>query len=127
MSVLRRLLRYLVTDMPGKRSQSKGRTAELELVKILNDHGIPAEPGKAVSFGETPDITGIQGIHAEVKRVERLNINTAMDQAVRDADRFCDGSPAVFHRQNRTQWKVTMLLTDWIRLYRKAIYGRDTS
>ena len=114
--------------MPGKRSQSKGRSAELELVKILRDQGIPAEPGKAVSFGETPDITGIQGIHAEVKRVERLNINTAMDQAIRDADRFRDGSPAVFHRQNRTQWKVTMLLSDWIRLYRKAIqYGRDTT
>ena len=45
--------------MGGRSSQRKGRAAELELVRILRDHGIPAEPGKAVSYGSTPDITGV--------------------------------------------------------------------
>ena len=39
--------------------------------------------------------------------------------AVRDADKFKDGLPAVFHRRNRTEWLVTMTLTDWIRLYKR--------
>lgn len=54
--------------------QRKGRAGELELVRILNSHGIPAEPGQPVSFGATPDVVGVEGIHVEVKRVEKLNV-----------------------------------------------------
>ena len=99
------------------KSQRKGRRAELELVSILREHGIPAEPGQAVSFGTTPDVVGVDGIHVEVKRVERLNVPAAMEQAIRDAERFGDGRPALFHRRNRGQWLVTMRLRDWIDLY----------
>lgn len=53
----------------------------------------------------------------EVKRVERLNISQAMAQAVRDAERFKDGAPTVFHRRNREPWLVTMRLTDWLDLF----------
>ncbi len=31
------------------------------------------------------DVVGLPGIHIECKRVERLNLHDAMDQAVRDA------------------------------------------
>ena len=44
---------------------------------------------------------GLLGVHIEVKRVERLNILEAMTQAIRDADRFQDGVPAVFHLCSR--------------------------
>lgn len=98
--------------------QRKGRAGELELVKVLQLHGIPARPGDPVSYGSTPDVVGVPGIHVECKRVERLNIDTAMDQAVGDADRFRDGLPAVFHRRNRRPWLVTMKLDDWLRIYR---------
>ena len=104
----------------SQKSQKKGRRAELELAKILQDHGIPAEPGKAVSFGATPDLTGIPDIHAEVKRVENLNLYRAMDQSIKDADKFGDGAPSVFHRKNRRPWMVTMLLDDWLDLFKKA-------
>lgn len=97
--------------------QRKGRAGELELVKLLRQHGIPAEPGQAVSFGSTPDVVGIPGIHAEVKRVEKLNVPAAMAQAVRDASRFGDGLPTLFHRRNRSPWLVTMQLVDWLELY----------
>ncbi len=54
--------------MSGK-SQRKGRRAELELVEILHSYGFASvQPGEAVSFGSTPDIVGLPGIHIECKR-----------------------------------------------------------
>lgn len=101
----------------SRSQQRKGRSGELELVRILQQHGIPAEPGQAVSFGSTPDVVGVPGIHPEVKRVERLNVPEAMAQAVRYASRFGDGMPTLFHRRNRSPWLVTMQLEDWLELY----------
>lgn len=98
-------------------SQRKGRAGELELTKVLNDYGVPVEVGKAVSFGTVPDLIGMEGIHIECKRNERLNIHDAMSQSERDAKKFCDGLPAVFHRKNRSAWLVTMRLSDWIKIY----------
>lgn len=101
----------------GRASQKKGRNGELEIVKIFQAHGIPAEPGQAVSYGSTPDVTGIPGVHAEIKRVERLNVSEAMAQAVRDSEKFHDGMPVLFHRRNRQNWLCTMRLEDWLGLY----------
>lgn len=102
----------------GAKSQRKGRAGELELCRILQGHGIPAEPGQAVSFGSTADITGVPGIHCEVKRRENVNLSAALAQAAEDAVKFGDGLPAVFHRKNREGWRVTMTLPDWLELYR---------
>ena len=77
------------------------------------------EPGRAQSYGEEPDVSGLPGIHIEVKRRERLNVSEAMKQAIRDADRFHDGAPAIFHRRSREPWLVTMRLEDWLYLYEK--------
>ena len=104
----------------GAKSQRKGRGGELELVRVLNDYGIPAQPGDPVSYGTVPDVVGVPGVHVECKRVEKLNVHQAMGQAVKDALKFKDGLPAVFHRRNRTEWLVTMTLRDWIRLYKKG-------
>lgn len=109
----------------GAKSQRKGRAAELELARLLQAQGIPAEPGRPVSFGETPDITGIRGIHAEVKRRENLNLSAALAQAVADSVKFGDGLPCVFHRGNRQNWRVTMALTDWLTLYTAAGWKND--
>lgn len=102
----------------GKSQQRKGRGGELEIVKIFQAHGIPAEPGQAVSYGSTPDVVGIPGIHPEIKRVERLNVPEAMNQAIRDSEKFNDGVPTIFHRRNRSPWLVTMRLEDWLLLYK---------
>ena len=104
----------------GKGSQRKGRGGELEICRIFQAHGIPAEPGQAVSYGNTPDVIGIPGIHPEIKRVERLNVPEAMNQAVRDSEKFNDGAPVLFHRRNRQPWLVTMRLSDWMELYRRG-------
>ena len=105
--------------MSGKASQRKGAEGERELAGILQAHGYAVERGGSLSFGEVPDLVGLPGIHIEVKRTERLNLRAAIEQAERDAAFFHDGLPAVFHRQNRKPWLVTMKLEDWLELYRQ--------
>ena len=105
----------------GRASQKKGRGGELEICRILQAHGIRAEPGQAVSYGSTPDVVGVPGIHPEIKRVERLNVPEAMAQAVRDSEKFNDGTPVLFHRRNRQGWLCTMRLEDWLLLYKGVI------
>jgi len=102
----------------GRGSQRKGAAGERELSGILQKHGYLTERGGSLSFGEVPDLSGLPGVHIEVKRVERLNILEAMKQAERDAERFHDGVPTVFHRRNRSPWLVTMKLKDWLELYK---------
>ena len=104
----------------GRASQRKGRAGELELAQLLQGYGYDVQPGQAVSYGATPDLVGLSGVHIECKRDERLNVPEAMAQAVRDADRFRDGAPAVFHRRNRSGWLVTMRLPDWMKMYQKV-------
>ena len=103
----------------GKSSQRKGRGGELELVQLLHSYGYTdVRPGKPISYGEEPDVVGLPGVHIECKRVERLNVPEAMQQAERDAQRFKDGIPVLFHRRNRQPWLVTLHLKDFIQIYR---------
>lgn len=101
----------------GKSSQRKGADGERELAAIFREHGYSCSRGGSLSFGEIPDVLGLPGIHVECKRVERLNVGEAMEQAIRDSERMQDGTPALFHRKNRKPWLVTMRLEDWLRLY----------
>ena len=103
--------------MGGKKSQRKGAVGERELAALLSAAGYECQRGGSLSFGEIPDILGLPGIHIECKRVERLNVGEAMEQAIRDSDRMLDGMPALFHRRNRKPWLVTMRLEDWLKLY----------
>ena len=101
----------------GKTSQRKGADGERELAALLSAAGFECQRGGSLSFGEIPDVLGLPGIHIEVKRVEKLNVGEAMEQAIRDSDRMLDGMPALFHRRNRKPWLVTMRLEDWLKLY----------
>lgn len=103
----------------GKSSQRKGRGGELELVQLLHSYGFQdVRPGKPISYGEEPDVVGLPGVHIECKRVERLNVPEAMQQAERDAQRFQDGIPVLFHRRNRQPWLVTLHLEDFVQIYK---------
>lgn len=101
----------------GKSSQRKGAAGERELAALLSAAGYECQRGGSLTFGEIPDVLGLPGIHVEVKRVEKLNVGEAMEQAIRDSDRMLDGMPALFHRRNRKPWLVTMRLQDWLKLY----------
>lgn len=101
----------------GKSQQRKGAAGERELAALLSAQGYECQRGSSLSFGEIPDVLDLPGIHIEVKRVEKLNVVEAMEQAIRDSDRMLDGMPALFHRRNRKPWLVTMRLEDWLKLY----------
>ena len=101
-------------------SSRKGADGERELSAILADEGFETERGGTLSYGTAPDLYGLPGIHVEVKRVEKLNVQEAFEQSERDSAKFQDGTPALFHRRNRKPWLVTMLLSDWLTLYREA-------
>jgi len=113
-------------------SREKGAGGERELARILCGYGFEGQRGQQYSGANgDADVIGLPGIHIECKRVERLNLDEAMEQAVRDAyaDSLRQGertAPAVFHRKNakrgtvRGSWKVTMLLEDWIKYYKAA-------
>ena len=96
--------------MGGKTSQRKGAAGERELATILQQHGYDCSRGGSLTFGDLPDVSGLPGIHIEVKRVEKLNVVEAMEQSIRDSERMRDGIPALFHRRNRKPWLVTMRL-----------------
>ena len=101
----------------GAASQRKGAAGERELAARLREYGYEIERGGSLSFGEVPDLVGLPGVHIECKRVERLNVPEAMQQAVKDSARFQDGMPVLFHRRNRQPWLVTLRLEDFMQLY----------
>lgn len=104
----------------SRSSQRKGRAGELELVKVLHEYGCESvKAGEAVSYGSTPDLVGLPGIHIECKRAEQLRLSEWMKQAQRDAARFRDGVAVIFHRRNREPWMVTMNLDDFMKIYRR--------
>ena len=103
----------------SRSSQRKGRSGELELVKVLHGFGFDSvQAGEPVSYGSTPDLVGLPGIHIECKRAEQLRLSEWMKQAQRDAARFKDGVAVVFHRRNREEWAVTLRLDDFVRFYK---------
>ena len=97
-------------------SRQKGARGERELAKVLRQYGYNSRRGQQYSGASgDADVVGLPGIHIECKRVERLNIHNAMDQAKRD--RRENEIPAVFHRKNSCEWLVTLTLDDFIKIY----------
>ena len=99
-------------------SRRKGAEGEREIAKILRGYGYEARRGQQYSGANgDADVVGLPGVHIEVKRVEALNIDKAMEQSKRDAR---GEIPAVFHRKNGKEWKATVRLEDFIKLYKQA-------
>lgn len=103
----------------GRSSQLKGKHGEQELAEILRQYGYQVERSPSQNYGTAPDLVGLPGVHVECKRAERLNIGEAMEQSIRDAERFHDGIPAVFHRKNRKPWLVTLRLSDFMKIFKE--------
>lgn len=102
----------------GKSQREKGKRGELELAHMLQRYGYECRRGQQYSGANgDADVVGLPGIHIECKRVEKLNLEKAVEQSFNDA--LPDELPAVFHRKNREDWMVTMRLDDWMKLYDK--------
>jgi len=103
-------------------SRRKGKQGELEWARFCRDEGYEVRRGQQYSGIGGADCVGLPGIHQEVKRVETLNIEKALQQSTRDAE---EGEmPIVAHRKNGEKWKVTMWAEDWFRLYREWEAGQ---
>lgn len=97
-------------------SKRKGSAGERELLAILGQYAdVKRNDQTFVGGKNNPDILMDwkgRKYHVEVKRVERLNIHAAINQAEHDAG---GGTiPIVVHRRNRECWYVTMKLTDFL-------------
>ncbi len=98
-------------------SKQKGARGERELSNKLKEYGFETRRGQQYCGANgDADVVGLEGIHIECKRVEKLNLDEAMEQATADANENIE-FPTVFHRRNSKMWKVTMYLDDWIKLY----------
>lgn len=90
-------------------SRDKGKRGEREAAAALRAIGIHARRGVQYQGGpDSPDVVAIPGVHIEVKRTERLNLEAAMLQA--NAERRPLEIPMVMSKRNRGQWLVTVPL-----------------
>lgn len=115
-------------------SRRKGKEGELEVVRLLKDRGFDVARGQQhVGFAKggksgTDDVIGLPGVHIEVKRVQQLNVEKAMQQSREDAEASgTDDVPVVFHRRDREPWKVTMDFDDWVRMYERCGMMSDSA
>lgn len=101
-------------------SRAKGATGEREFARLCRDEGYQVRRTQQYcgNTGDASDCVGLPGIHIEVKRVERLQLDKAMQQAIDDS-RKLSYIPIVAHRCNGMPWKITMLAHDWFKLYRE--------
>ena len=59
-------MRMVITT--GAKSARKGAAGEREVMAILRDHGYPVERGGTQSFGQRPDLYGLDGVHRSEER-----------------------------------------------------------
>lgn len=100
----------------GLRSRNKGKRGEREAAaEVRRIFGTDAARGRQFQGSdESPDIvTGIEGVHFEVKRAESFRLYDALGQAIEDAG---ENIPVVLHRQNCQPWVAVVRLDDLPRL-----------
>ncbi len=93
-------------------SCNKGKRGEREAAKIIaKTFYTDARRGQQFSGGEdSPDVVhGIEGVHVEVKRTEKLSIYSAMEQAIADGGQ---NIPLVMHRRNGKEWLAVVRFSD---------------
>jgi hypothetical protein len=100
----------------GLRSRNKGKLGEREAAaEIRRLFNVEARRGRQYcGRDDAPDVvTGIDGLHLEVKRAETFRLYAALAQAIADAG---DKVPVVLHRPNNQPWVAIVRLDDLPRL-----------
>ena len=97
------------------RSRDKGAAAEREAAEFLTGlFKLPVNrTAQYCGAAGHADLEGLHGLHVEVKRRQRLHMESALQQAVRDASPVA--VPLVMHRADREQWKFTFFAADLLR------------
>lgn len=89
-------------------SRAKGCRGERAWRDVLRGEGFTARRGQQFSGSpDSPDVIceELNQFHFEVKAVEKLNLDQAMEQARRDAGKK---HPIVAHKKNFKGWTVSM-------------------
>jgi len=127
--------------MQGKGSKNKGANGEREFASLLVSYGFEARRQGRQFFNmdgsrEHQDVEhNVPGIHFEVKRCERVEIEKwikqAEDEVVNQGE---ERMPVVAWRRNRKPWRVAMdaddflfILTDYLRLLEKESQNESLS
>lgn len=104
-------------------SKQKGKRAELEVAKILRDHGY-LDAHRTAQYcgntGEAADVDGVPGFHLEVKHQETTQLDKWWAQAVHDSD-FTGRIPVLVHRKNGQKWKITMDFEMWLEVVKDYV------
>lgn len=114
----------------GINSKQKGKKGELEFAHECEKFGLTGVHRTAQTNGKLEhslaDCEGLDGIHVEVKRVEALNVDKAMEQAIDDLKTKKEKRiPVVFHRKNRKPWLATAKFEDWVKFYKSWLKDPD--
>ena len=93
----------------GKAQRDKGKRGELEASHKLSELlGVPVRRSQQYhGAAGSADLAGVDGLHFEVKRTERLNLYDALEQAAGDCG---DDIPVVIHRRNSKPWVAIIYL-----------------
>mgnify|MGYP005828984265 FL=1 len=101
-------------------SRQKGAAGEREWAKFIRKmwNAVTARRGCQFAGGpDSPDVTGIPGLHCEVKRTETFNAYKAMSQAIRDSG---NNTPYIAYRKNCESWLIIIQADDVLKFV-KAI------
>jgi Holliday junction resolvase len=108
--------------MKGKKKNSnrKGKVGEREWANYCKFQGFEESRRSQQHCGtaDSADVIGLDFIHQEVKREERLNVVEAMKKVIKDAE-GSGNIPIIAHRKNGEKWLVTMRADDWFKLYKE--------
>lgn len=113
-------------------SRQKGARGERELAqKLIEMFSLDKKTTyRGVQHSGGPDSPDIKSAemdsiwHIECKRVNRLNLLNAMEQASRDSSET--QVPVVIHRADRQEWLITVKLDDFIELANRIVSFNET-
>lgn len=110
-------------------SKQKGARFERLLASRFREYGYDQARRTAQYCGNTgdaSDVVGLPGLHIEAKHQETMRLYDWMAQAKRDATAGGENRlPAVFHKKNNYPILVTMVLEDFMNIYREFEAGFD--
>lgn len=99
-------------------SKNKGARFEREVAQILQDAGFESRRGLQYSGSpDSPDVVSTFPFHIEAKRVEKLNLENAVQQSKKDAGNkdYC-----VIHKKNRGEVMFTCPLSFLLKYIKPA-------
>lgn len=118
--------------MPKKaNSRRKGKEGELHVAALIREYGVDKDARRKLEFqgvdtGRDIELPNIKHFSLQVKRHKRISA-TVISAALVQANHGCDSGysvPVAVHKSDREDWRVTMLLSDWLNLVKEWKDGR---